>query len=59
MMSLVFRVITFAGSAAIFGFFTREYLRRRQEQEIEAAKGKKLPAVVDRGDTVDAEIIEE
>lgn len=56
MFSLVFRVITVAGSAAFFGFLTRQYLRKRAEQE-QLAKEKKLPDVVREHDTIDAEII--
>lgn len=58
MISLVFRVLTFAGSAAIFGFLTREYLRRKAEQEQE--RGKQLPSAPvarEANDTVDVEII--
>ncbi len=60
MLSLVFRVLTFAGSAALFGYLTRHILRRRAEHE-QHAKEKQLPGVVDKGeagnDTVDVEII--
>lgn len=57
MFSFVFRVITFAGSAAIFGYLTREFLRRRAELE---GEHKNLPAVADKRetyDTVDVEVV--
>lgn len=60
MISFVFRVITFAGSAAIFGFLTREYLRRKAEIEKDTPH-KNLPVVADKRhsvhETVDAEIV--
>lgn len=58
MFSFVFRVITFAGSAAIFGYLTREFLRRRAE--LEESEHKNLPAVADKRetyDTVDVEVV--
>ena len=62
MISFVFRVITFAGSAALFGFLTREFLRRRSELDKAAdTPHKNLPSTIDKrealSDTVDAEII--
>lgn len=58
MFSFVFRVITFAGSAAIFGFLTREFLRRRVE--LDQSEHKNLPAVAEKKetyDTIDVEVV--
>lgn len=58
MFSFVFRVITFAGSAAIFGFLTREFLRRRAE--LDQSEHKNLPAVAEKKetyDTIDVEVV--